>query len=85
MSCRTSAHCLMLAAIGFTAAARAQDQVIYQGTSAFNTIVVTQDGFGFRTLRFREGGSRQSVVKIGDPDHLALPYAARDARGTCGR
>jgi spermidine synthase len=28
-----------------------------------------------RTLLFADEGTRQSVVKVGDPDHLELPYA----------
>ena len=42
--------------------------------SAFNLIVVTEDGYGLRTLRFGRDGVRQSVVKMGDPQHLELPY-----------
>src|SRR6266436_949730 len=49
--------------------------VIYEGASPYNTIVVTEDHQGLRTLLFERGGGRQSVVKPGDPDHLELPYA----------
>src|SRR6266853_1230590 len=49
--------------------------VIYEKTSPFNTIIVTEDHGGMRTLLFERGGGRQSVVKPGDPDHLELPYA----------
>ena len=75
MSGCTSARCVVLVAFGLMATAQAQDEIIYQRASAYNNIVVTQDGFGLRTLRFSPGGTRQSVVKIGDPDHLELPYA----------
>jgi spermidine synthase len=51
------------------------DEVIYRTQSEFNTIVVSEDLQGVRTLRFEEYGARQSVVKVGDPDHLELPYA----------
>ncbi len=49
--------------------------VIYEKASAYNTIIVTEDHKGLRTLLFERGGGRQSVVKPGDPDHLELPYA----------
>jgi len=49
--------------------------VIYEKTSSYNTIIVTEDHKGLRTLLFERGGGRQSVVKPGDPDHLELPYA----------
>jgi spermidine synthase len=51
------------------------ETILYQGKSAFNNIVVTEDDRGLRTLLFEKGGARQSVVKPGDPDHLELPYA----------
>ena len=53
----------------------AAQTVIYEKASHYNTIVVTEDSDGLRTLLFERGGSRQSVVKPGDPDHLELPYA----------
>ena len=49
--------------------------VIYEKASPHNTIIVTEDHRGLRTLLFERGGGRQSVVKPGDPDHLELPYA----------
>ncbi len=49
--------------------------VIYEKASSYNTIIVTEDHKGMRTLLFERGGGRQSVVKPGDPDHLELPYA----------
>ncbi len=51
------------------------DDVIYRTQSEYNTIIVTEDAEGVRTLRFEDYGARQSVVKPGDPDHLVLPYA----------
>ena len=51
-----------------------QEKVIYQKQSPYNTVVVTEDDQGMRTLLFGDG-VRQSVVKVGDPDHLELPYA----------
>ena len=50
-------------------------KVLYEKQSPYNTIVVTEDGQGLRTLWFEKYGARQSVVKVGDPDHLELPYA----------
>jgi spermidine synthase len=51
------------------------ETILYEGKSAFNNIVVTEDESGLRTLLFEKNGARQSVVKPGDPDHLELPYA----------
>jgi len=62
----------VLAALLFCAVAAAQEKVIYQKKSPYNTVVVTEDDQGMRTLRF-DGGVRQSVVKVGDPDHLSFP------------
>ena len=31
-------------------------------------------GQGLRTLLFEKNGARQSVVKLGDPDYIELPY-----------
>jgi spermidine synthase len=53
----------------------AADAVLYEKTSAYNTIIVTEDSRGLRTLLFERAGTRQSVVKPGDPDHLELAYA----------
>jgi len=39
------------------------------------SIVVEESPTGIRTLRFARNGARQSVVKLGDPDHLELSYA----------
>ncbi len=51
-----------------------QAGVLYEKNSPYNTIVVTDDESGLRTLSFERNGARQSVVKPGDPDHLELPY-----------
>jgi len=59
-----------LAALGCAA-----QTVIYEKASPYNTIIVTEDQRGMRTLLFERGGGRQSVVKPGDPDHVELPYA----------
>lgn len=57
------------------AATAAEQRVLYEKQSPYNTIVVTEDGLGLRTLRFEKDGVCQSVVKLGDPDHIELPYA----------
>jgi len=61
-----------LAALSVVACAQT---VIYEKASPYNTIIVTEDRNGLRTMLFERGGGRQSVVKPGDPDHLELPYA----------
>jgi len=61
-----------LAALSVTACAQT---VLYEKASPYNTLIVTEDRDGLRTLLFERFGSRQSVVKPGDPDHLELPYA----------
>lgn len=55
--------------------AAADEKILYERTSRYNTILVTEDGRGLRALRFERGGVRQSVTKVGDPDHIELPYA----------
>ena len=51
-----------------------QERVLVARHTGFNHVVVTEDRFGVRTLRFGHEGVCQSMVKVGDPDHLALPY-----------
>ncbi len=64
----------LLAAIGTAFLAGDRQRELCQRTSKYNTIFVTEDSQGLRTLRFERNGARQSVVKLGDPDHLELPY-----------
>lgn len=66
---------LVICITALCVAVRADQKVLYEQKSPYNTIVVTEDDQGLRTLRFERGGVRQSVVKVGDPDHLELPYA----------
>src|SRR5437879_13293324 len=68
-------HAGVSAASALTGLACSAKTVIYEKASPFNTIIVTEDHKGMRTLLFERGGGRQSVVKPGDPDHLELPYA----------
>ena len=63
-----------VALVALAALARADQTVLFEKTSAYNTIVVTEEENGVRALRFGRNGVRQSVVKVGDPDYLALPY-----------
>ncbi len=52
------------------------ERVLVARHSPYNKILLTEDQAGLRTLRFGdEGVACQSVVKLGDPDHLELPYA----------
>jgi spermidine synthase len=53
---------------------RADQVLVYEKTGAFGTVLVTDEN-GLRVLRFERGGARQTVVKLGDPEHLELPYA----------
>ena len=68
-------HAGLSALAALTLLACSAQTVIYEKASPFNTIIVTEDHKGMRTLLFERGGGRQSVVKPGDPDHLELPYA----------
>jgi len=53
----------------------AEQKVLYEKESPYSTIIVTEDDEGLRTLWFEKDGAKQSVVKLGDPDHLELPYS----------
>src|SRR5262245_61525025 len=76
----------ILALLAPTLVSCAADNVIYEKASAYNTIIVTEDDRGMRTLLFERHGTRQSVVKPGDPDHLELAYARTALAGLalCG-
>ena len=56
--------------------AHAAGPVIYERESEFGTVVVTDEGNNLRALRFGRDGVRQSLVKLDDPEHLALAYTA---------
>ncbi len=64
----------MVTMVGLVVLVHAEQTVLYEKASPYSTIIVTEEN-GLRTLRFEKGGARQSVVKLGDPDHLELPYA----------
>ncbi len=55
--------------------AQAEDRILYEKPSAYSNIIVTENDEGLRTLLFERNGARQSVIKVGDPDHIELPYA----------
>ncbi len=65
----------LLAVLAPRVVAVAQPRTLYEKQSPYNTILVTEDDRGLRALLFDRGGVRQSVVKVGDPDHLELAYA----------
>ncbi len=60
--------------LSLVAAVEAAERILYEKESVYNTVVVTEDDRGLRTLRFERDGLRQSVVKVGDPDHIELAY-----------
>ena len=64
----------LLAVFVLFVAASGEEKVLYKKDSPYNTIVVTEDGEGLRTLFF-DNRVKQSVVKVGDPDHVELAYA----------
>lgn len=71
---RLFAYAALIALVALVVLALAGEKVLYEKASAYNTIVVTQEN-GLRILRFGKDGARQSAVKLGNPEYLALPYA----------
>lgn len=55
--------------------AGAAERVILERPSPYSTVFVSENQDGLRILRFERYGARQSVVKLGHPEHLELPYA----------
>lgn len=51
------------------------ERVLVARHSAFQVIRLTEDDSGLRTLRFGSDGPCQSIVRPGDPSHLAMYYA----------
>ncbi len=66
----------LMAALVSALGARAAGPVIYERESKFGTVVVTDEGNNLRALRFGRDGVRQSLVKLDDPEHLALAYTS---------
>lgn len=48
--------------------------VLYEKTSDYGTVVITDEGNNMRALRFGRNGVRQSLVKLDDPEYLGLFY-----------
>ncbi len=74
---RVQRRALLLAGVltaALAAPALAYEAVLYEKTSPYASIVVTDEGDGLRALRFGRNGVRQSLVKPGDPEFLGLPY-----------
>ena len=65
---------ILLALLLQIAAARASDSVLYEKTSDYGTVVITDEGNNMRALRFGRNGVRQSLVKLDDPEYLGLFY-----------
>jgi len=65
---------MLVTALALCGAAASGERLLLERKSPYNTILVTEDDRGMRILRFEKDGARQSVVKLGDPDHLELPY-----------
>jgi spermidine synthase len=63
---------LIFASTGLVATA--VDVTLFEKEGPFGWVIVTEAN-GLRTLQFERGGARQTVVRIGDPAHLELPYA----------
>ncbi|MEY4598909.1 MAG: hypothetical protein RLZZ445_1706 [Pseudomonadota bacterium] len=83
MKPRSLGHCyggMLLAAallavlLQTVTAAHASGTVVYEKSSPYGTVVITDEGNGLRALRFGRDGVRQSLVKSGDPEYLGLPY-----------
>jgi len=66
---------LLLCTTWFLMSACTAQTVIYEKTSRYNTIFVTEDPEGVRTMLFERYGARQSVVTPGDPGRIHLSYA----------
>lgn len=66
---------VFFAALLLVSLGTAEEKVLFEKSSPYNNVVVTEDAVGLRTLWFEKNGARQSVVKPGDPDHVELPYA----------
>src|SRR5271166_1911920 len=63
-----------LAIITACGKASPQEKTLYRKVSSFATLVVTEDEQGLRTLRFGDDPNAQSIVKVGDPDHVEFEY-----------
>jgi spermidine synthase len=51
-----------------------EDKTLYKKASPYATLVVTEDEHGLRSLQFGDDPAVQSIVKVGDPDHVEFEY-----------
>lgn len=70
----------LLLVLASSTIAVAAPEVLHQQSSAFGQVIVSEHD-GLRILQFEPGGVRQSVVRPGHPEHLALPYMAPSMAG----
>ena len=54
--------------------AQSEEKTLYRKASPYATVVVTEDERGLRILRFGDDPDAQSIVKVGDPDHVEFEY-----------
>jgi spermidine synthase len=74
--CRNAALAVLAVLLACSiGAASAGEKLILEKKSPYVSVYVSEDEDGLRVLRFERFGARQSVVKLGDPEHLELPYA----------
>jgi spermidine synthase len=66
---------LLVLLIALSHVAQANEKLLLEKKSPYQTVFVSEDEYGLRILRFERYGARQTVVKPGDPDHLELLYA----------
>ncbi len=66
---------MVLCLLALACQAGAAERVIFEKPSPYSTVYVSENQDGMRILRFERYGARQSVVKLGHPEHLELPYA----------
>ncbi len=70
--------CILLLGLWTVAAtcapSRSAEKTLYRKASRYATLVVTENEHGLRTLRFGDDPDAQSVVKVGDPDHVEFEY-----------
>ena len=66
---------MVLCLLAVACHAGAAERVILEKPSPYTTVFVSENQEGMRILRFERYGARQTVVKLGHPEHLELPYA----------
>lgn len=74
LSLRRWTCALFCAVLLAAASASGASTVLYEKQSAYNDIVVTQEGPGLRALRFERGGALQSLVRLDAPGQPVLAY-----------